>query len=86
MPGAAGSHGKGVRLSCEPGAGSRDTGRSVDSALARLPAAFREVLVLKEMHEMCYKEIAQVTDTPIGTVMSRLARARKMLLAHLKGD
>jgi RNA polymerase sigma-70 factor (ECF subfamily) len=67
-------------------AASRDAGRSVDSALARLPPAFREVLVLKEMDEMSYKEIAQVTATPIGTVMSRLARARKLLLAYLQPD
>jgi RNA polymerase sigma-70 factor (ECF subfamily) len=67
-------------------AASRDAGRTVDNALARLPPAFREVLVLKEMDEMSYKEIAQVTATPIGTVMSRLARARKMLLAYLKPD
>lgn len=65
---------------------SRDLGLSVDRALASLPAAFREVLVLKEMDELSYKEIAQVTDTPIGTVMSRLARARKLLLACLKND
>lgn len=62
----------------------RDLGRSVDRALASLPAVFREVLVLKEMDELSYKEIAQVTDTPIGTVMSRLARARKLLAGLVK--
>jgi RNA polymerase sigma-70 factor (ECF subfamily) len=63
---------------------SRDTSRTVNAALAQLPQAFREVLVLKEMDDLSYKQIAQVTETPIGTVMSRLARARKLLLAYLK--
>ncbi|MYM98391.1 sigma-70 family RNA polymerase sigma factor [Duganella vulcania] len=65
-------------------AASRDTGRTVNAALAQLPRAFREVLVLKEMDDLSYKQIAEVTETPIGTVMSRLARARKQLLAYLK--
>lgn len=47
--------------------------------LAMLPEPFREVLVLRELEEMSYREIAEVTRTPIGTVMSRLARAREML-------
>jgi RNA polymerase sigma-70 factor (ECF subfamily) len=64
-------------------ADSRDAARSVDRALASLPAIFREVLVMKELDELSYKEIAEVTDLPIGTVMSRLARARKLLLACL---
>ncbi len=58
-------------------------GQVVGEALAQLPQAFREVLVLKEMDHLSYKQIAQVTGTPIGTVMSRLARARK-LLSYLK--
>ena len=61
----------------------RDAAQSVDRALARLPPIFREVLVMKEMDDLSYKEIAQVTDLPIGTVMSRLARARKLLLSCL---
>ena len=44
-----------------------------------LPEPFRETLVLREMEDMSYKEIALLTGTPIGTVMSRLARARQML-------
>ncbi len=67
-------------------AASRDTGRTVNQALARLPAAFREVLVMKEMDDLSYKQIAQVADIPIGTVMSRLARARRMLLNLLNQD
>ena len=67
-------------------AASRDTARTVNAALARLPQAFREVLVLKEMDDLSYQQIAQVAEIPIGTVMSRLARARKMLLAYLKHE
>ena len=48
-------------------------------AVEELPVEFREVLVLRELDEMSYKQIALVADLPIGTVMSRLARARKRL-------
>lgn len=48
-------------------------------AVAELPLAFREILILREMEEMSYREIASVVDVPIGTVMSRLARARALL-------
>jgi len=51
-----------------------------------LPAEFREVLVLREMEEMSYREIARVIDAPIGTVMSRLARARKRLQEMLTAE
>ncbi len=67
-------------------AAGRDTGRCVDQALAQLPAAFREVLVMKEMDDLSYKQIAQIADIPIGTVMSRLARARRMLLNFLNQE
>ena len=53
--------------------------RMLNEAIAALPAQFREVLVLREMEDMSYKEIARVADVPIGTVMSRLARARRLL-------
>jgi RNA polymerase sigma-70 factor (ECF subfamily) len=49
------------------------------SALESLPVEFREALVLREMEGLSYKEIADVTDLPLGTVMSRLARARERL-------
>jgi RNA polymerase sigma-70 factor, ECF subfamily len=53
--------------------------RQIDEALSMLPVAFREVIVLRELEGLSYKEIANVTDSPIGTVMSRLARARAEL-------
>lgn len=56
-----------------------DEGRKLDAVIATLPDEFREVLILREMEDLSYREIATVTDVPIGTVMSRLARARAML-------
>lgn len=67
-------------------AARRDADRTVQQALERLPHAYREVLVLKEMDDLSYKQIAQVAEIPIGTVMSRLARARKMLLGLLQHE
>jgi RNA polymerase sigma-70 factor (ECF subfamily) len=55
----------------------------VRGALEALPADFREVLVLRELEELSYKEIAAVVGIPIGTVMSRLARARERLAGML---
>src|SRR5262249_49797085 len=55
----------------------------VRTALEQLPADFREVLVLREIEGLSYKEIAAVIRVPIGTVMSRLARARDRLTALL---
>jgi len=52
----------------------------VREAIAELPVEFREILVLRELEGFSYKEIADVADVPLGTVMSRLARARE----HLK--
>ncbi len=52
----------------------------LNQALAALPAALRECLVLRELEGFAYKEIAQITGVPTGTVMSRLWRARKALL------
>jgi RNA polymerase sigma factor (sigma-70 family) len=57
--------------------------RSVQDALQRLPVEYREVLVLRELEEMGYREIATVIDVPVGTVMSRLARGRKRLATML---
>ena len=55
----------------------------VERAIAAIPAPFRETLVLRELEGLDYREIAAVTGVPIGTVMSRLARARTMLGALL---
>jgi RNA polymerase sigma-70 factor (ECF subfamily) len=49
------------------------------SALRKLPSEYLEVIVLREFEELSYKEIANVVHVPLGTVMSRLARARKRL-------
>ena len=55
----------------------------VRRAVQELPADFREVIVLRELEGLSYKEIAAVAGIPIGTVMSRLARARERLLTIL---
>jgi RNA polymerase sigma-70 factor (ECF subfamily) len=55
----------------------------VHRALGRLPTSFREILVLREFEELTYKEIADVVGVPIGTVMSRLARARSLMRSLL---
>ncbi len=51
-----------------------------------LPNPFREVLVLRDIEDMSYREIADITGVPMGTVMSRLARARKMFAEAWKGS
>jgi RNA polymerase sigma factor (sigma-70 family) len=55
--------------------------RLLEAAIAALPAPFRETLVLRDVHGLSYREIAEVTGAPAGTVMSRLARARGALIA-----
>jgi RNA polymerase sigma-70 factor (ECF subfamily) len=60
--------------------------RRLDAVIALLPREFREVLVLREMEDLSYREIAQITGAPIGTVMSRLARARGMLKEKWHSD
>jgi RNA polymerase sigma factor (sigma-70 family) len=57
----------------------------VQRALAKLPAHFREVIVLREMNQLNYRDIAEITNVPIGTVMSRLSRGRQLLITLL-GD
>ena len=61
----------------------------VQDALERLPVQFREVILLCDMEEMSYQEIAEAIGIPIGTVMSRLSRARKsmreLLAANVRG-
>ncbi|WP_413991381.1 sigma-70 family RNA polymerase sigma factor [Labrys okinawensis] len=56
----------------------RDQAAEVRAVLGALPEAFREILVLRELEDLSYREISEVTTTPLGTVMSRLARARAL--------
>lgn len=61
----------------------RADGARLSRGLEELPAEFREVLVLREMEDLSYREIAEVAGIPVGTVMSRLARARRRLQVTL---
>jgi RNA polymerase sigma-70 factor (ECF subfamily) len=54
-------------------------GATIRRLVAQLPQPFREAIVLREVNELSYKQIAEVAGVPVGTVMSRLARARSML-------
>jgi RNA polymerase sigma-70 factor (ECF subfamily) len=76
----------GALISPAPGPESasirRDQERSLAHLLEELPPEHREVLILREIEELDYREIAAVTQMPIGTVMSRLARARAALRAR----
>jgi RNA polymerase sigma-70 factor (ECF subfamily) len=65
---------------------SADHERALDRLLSELPEDHREVLVLREIEDMDYREIATITNVPIGTVMSRLARARAALKARWLKD
>jgi RNA polymerase sigma factor (sigma-70 family) len=69
----------------EQSAEAGDRRRHVARALAALPGEMREILVLREIQDLPYKQIAAVLDVPLGTVMSRLARARERMAAELRG-
>ena len=56
----------------------------VRNAVTALPLPFREILVLREVHDLDYRSIAEIIQVPIGTVMSRLARARKLIFVTLQ--
>ncbi len=75
-------------VSEEPSAEALLIGRAdqalVRKALGELPPAFRETIILRELEGLTYQEIARVTDVPVGTVMSRLARARDQLREGLR--
>jgi RNA polymerase sigma-70 factor (ECF subfamily) len=58
--------------------------RMLNEALAALPAQFREVLILRELEDLAYKDIARIAGVPVGTVMSRLSRSRRLLAASLQ--
>ncbi len=58
----------------------------LDNLMQRLPPELKETLVLRELEELSYREIAEVTEAPIGTVMSRLWRARRLLAKAGAGE
>ena len=64
----------------------RSQGERVNSAISRLAPAFREVIVLRELEECSYDEIALIAGIPVGTVMSRLSRARALLREALSDE
>jgi RNA polymerase sigma-70 factor (ECF subfamily) len=61
-------------------------GERLRQAIASLPSPFLETLVMRDLNGLSYREIAEATDAPIGTVMSRLARARAMLAKTLRSE
>jgi len=63
-----------------------DARESLHQAIDNLPLEFREVIILRELEGMSYKEIGEVTGVPLGTVMSRLARARDRLQRALSAE
>jgi RNA polymerase sigma-70 factor (ECF subfamily) len=69
----------------EDAAQSSDVAGHVRAAIATLPDRLRETLILREIQQCSYEEIAMITDAPIGTVMSRLSRARARLAEQLTG-
>lgn len=75
-----------VSPNAEPANTSFADADAVRRAIAGLPVEFREIVILREMEGFSYKEIAEVADVPIGTVMSRLARARKLLQRSLAAE
>jgi RNA polymerase sigma factor (sigma-70 family) len=58
----------------------------LEATISALPTEFREVLVLRDMQGLEYREIAEVTGVPVGTVMSRLARARRRLIKTVRTE
>ena len=62
----------------------QQTVEQVQNAVESLPVDFREVIVLRELEGLSYKDIATIIGVPIGTVMSRLSRGRERLIAILK--
>ena len=76
-----------VWLSADPEASAiaRSEREQVQRCLRALPVEYREVIVLRELHGCSYQEISQIAGVPIGTVMSRLSRARERMRAALDG-
>lgn len=69
----------------EPPIAQKITDEDVLLALEKVPPVFREVVLLADVEEFAYREIAEILDVPIGTVMSRLHRGRKILRGELTG-
>jgi RNA polymerase sigma-70 factor, ECF subfamily len=65
--------------SAESGMVRQQDAETIRGLLARLPEQFREAIVLRDVNDLSYREIADVLEVPVGTVMSRLARGRSML-------
>jgi RNA polymerase sigma factor (sigma-70 family) len=65
---------------------ARADAAKLEAAIAALPPQFRDTLVLRDIQGLDYREIAAVTEVPLGTVMSRLARARQRLIAAIAAD
>ena len=70
----------------ESAAQSESSARVIRAAIAGLPADFREVLVLRELEGLSYRAIAEIIEVPIGTVMSRISRARDLLAAAVRAN
>jgi RNA polymerase sigma-70 factor (ECF subfamily) len=64
----------------------RERNRAIRSLIESLPDLYRETLVLRDIEDLSYRDIAEITGVPIGTVMSRLARARKIFAAAWEGS
>ena len=69
----------------DPGYGTVEAGEVLLAALHQLPSACREAFLLFEVQQMSIEEIAEVTDSPVGTVKSRLHHARERLRVQLGG-
>jgi RNA polymerase sigma factor (sigma-70 family) len=63
-----------------------EDGERLRQAIASLPSPFRETLVMRDVNGLSYREVAEATEAPVGTVMSRLARARAMLAKILRAE
>jgi RNA polymerase sigma factor (sigma-70 family) len=74
------------RTTAETGLIAKADAASLEAAIAALPAAYRETMILRDVQGLSYREIAEVTAVPIGTVMSRLARARRRIIADLTNE
>jgi RNA polymerase sigma-70 factor (ECF subfamily) len=85
QPGSEGLNGRGLTVGADDKLLSDETVTRVREAISTLPENYREAVVLCELEEMSYEEAAAALDCPIGTVRSRLHRARTMLMEKLRG-